>query len=42
MSDKERFENILKEQSMIKRPLLERDGRFHVGFDEGAIKEFLK
>jgi Spx/MgsR family transcriptional regulator len=42
MSDDQRFENIQNEQSMIKRPLIERDGKFHVGFDEDAIGEFVK
>ena len=42
MSDEERFENIQNEQSMIKRPLIERDGQYHVGFDEQEIEEFVK
>jgi Spx/MgsR family transcriptional regulator len=42
MSDPERFENILNEQSMIKRPLMERDGKFHVGFDEQDILKFIQ
>ena len=41
MSDQERFENIATEQSMIRRPLLEKDGRYHIGFDEAAIIKFV-
>jgi Spx/MgsR family transcriptional regulator len=42
MSDKERFDTILREQSMIKRPLLEKEGKFHVGFDEQEIVKFIQ
>lgn len=34
------FDWLLREQGMIKRPLIEKDGQFMVGFDEQAIKEF--
>lgn len=42
MSDAERFEWIFKEQTMIKRPLFEKNNRFIVGFDEQAILNFVK
>ena len=42
MNDQARFENIQNEQSMIKRPLIERDGKFHVGFDEQEIVKFVQ
>ena len=41
MTDRERLDHLLREQSMIKRPLLEKDGRYHVGFDEKAIMDFV-
>jgi Spx/MgsR family transcriptional regulator len=41
MSDKERFVNILQEQSMIKRPLIEKNDHYHIGFDETAILDFI-
>lgn len=41
LSDKERFELLLKEQSMIKRPLLENGKRYMTGFDENAILDFI-
>lgn len=36
------FNALLKEQGMIKRPLVENDGRFHCGYDETAILDFVK
>lgn len=42
MSDTERFIHIYNEQSMINRPLLEHNGRYHIGFDENAILDFIK
>jgi arsenate reductase len=42
LSDAERLNWLLQQQSMIKRPLLEKDGRFHVGWDEDAILEFTR
>ncbi len=42
MSEKEKFDNLLNEQSMIKRPLIENNGKYHVGFDEQAIEKFIK
>ena len=42
LSDKQRIDWLLNEQSMIKRPLLEKDGKYHVGWDESAIVSFVK
>lgn len=33
---------LVKEQGMIKRPLIEYKGRFWIGFDETGILDFLK
>ena len=41
LSDKERFDLLLQEQTMIKRPLLENGSRFMTGFDENAILDFI-
>ena len=41
LSDEELFEWLVKEQAMIKRPLIEKNNRFWVGFDEKEILEFL-
>ena len=41
MSDKSRFDTLMREQSMIKRPLIEKNDRYHIGFDETAIVEFI-
>lgn len=41
MSPEEKFEILLKEQSMIRRPLIETRDRFHVGYDERAIQSFI-
>ena len=42
LSTKQLFEELLKEQGMIKRPIIEKDGLFHCGYDETAILGFLK
>jgi arsenate reductase len=36
-----RFDLLLKEQAMIKRPLLEKDGKYMTGFDENVIMGFI-
>ncbi len=41
MSAEDRFNTLLREQSMIKRPLIENAGKHHVGFDESAIESFV-
>ena len=41
MSPDDRFETLLREQSMIKRPLIEKAGKYHVGLDESAIESFI-
>jgi len=41
MDQNDKFQALFKEQSMIKRPLIEKDGEYHVGFDELAIKSFI-
>ena len=42
LDDKALFDWLLKEQGMIKRPLIEKDGKFHVGYDEEEIINFVK
>lgn len=42
LNDDELFQRLLKEQGMIKRPLIEKNGRFRIGFDETGILEFVK
>ncbi len=42
MKPDEKFNVLLREQAMINRPLLEKAGRYHVGFDEVAIESFVK
>ena len=41
LDEKERLELLHREQSMITRPLLEKNGRYHVGWDESAILGFV-
>jgi Spx/MgsR family transcriptional regulator len=41
MSDDERFGHLLRAQSMINRPLIEKRDHYHVGFDEEAILRFV-
>jgi len=41
MSPGDRFEALLREQSMIRRPLIEKSGRYHIGLDDPAIKSFV-
>ncbi|MCB0282221.1 MAG: arsenate reductase family protein [Calditrichaeota bacterium] len=36
------FEQLFNEQGMIKRPLIEYNGKFHVGYDEEKILQFIK
>jgi Spx/MgsR family transcriptional regulator len=36
------FEELLNEQGMIKRPLIEKGDQFIVGYDEKAILDFVK
>jgi arsenate reductase-like glutaredoxin family protein len=42
MAAHEKFNVLLREQSMIRRPLLEKAGSYHVGFDEMAIGSFVE
>ena len=42
LNDQQLFDELFKEQGMIKRPLIEKNGLFHCGFDELAILEFVK
>ncbi len=42
LNERELIEWLLKEQSMIKRPLIEKEGRFMIGYDEQAILSFVK
>ena len=41
LNDEQLFQWLLKEQSMIKRPLIEKDGRFWIGFDSEGILNFI-
>ncbi len=36
------FQYLRREQNMINRPLLEKDGQFWAGYDEKGILEFVK
>jgi len=42
LSDEELFAWLLKEQGMIKRPLIEKDGRFWIGYEPEGILHFLE
>jgi len=42
MSDKEKLNLLFENQGMIKRPLLENDNNFQVGFDEDKILNFVR
>lgn len=42
LSDDELFEWLLKEQGMINRPLIKKDNRYWIGFDEQGILNFVK
>lgn len=41
LTDQELFDLLLEHQTMIKRPVLIRDGAVLIGFDEDALQEFL-
>ena len=42
LSDPQMLEELFLEQGMIKRPLIEKNGAYHSGFDEEAILNFIK
>lgn len=42
LSEGQLFEELFKEQGMIKRPLIEKNGNYHSGYDEQAILNFVK
>ncbi len=42
LNEDELFHWLVKEQGMIKRPLIEKNGRFWIGFDESGILKFVK
>ena len=42
LNDEQLFEELFNEQGMIKRPLIEKKGVFHCGYDETAILQFVK
>lgn len=42
LTDQQLFEELFKEQGMIKRPLIEKNGKYISGFDEEAIITFIK
>lgn len=42
LSEEQLFNELLNEQGMINRPLIEKNGTFHCGYDEPAILSFAK
>ena len=42
LSNQQLFEERLQEQGMIKRPLIEKNGSYHSGYNEEAILKFIK
>lgn len=42
MTESEKLDKLYENQNMIKRPLLEKNGKFRTGFDKDKILEFLK
>jgi Spx/MgsR family transcriptional regulator len=42
LSQAELFDELLKEQGMITRPLIQKNNSFHVGYDKEKILAFLK
>ena len=41
LSQDEKLKLIFENQGMIKRPLVEYNGKYHVGFDENKILQFI-
>ena len=41
LNPQEEFKYLLSEQGMIKRPLIEKNGKYLIGFDETAILNFI-
>ncbi len=41
LNDDQLFDAVLNEQTLIKRPLLENNDRYFIGYDEEGIKQFL-
>lgn len=41
LSNSKKLDLLNENQGMIKRPLLEKDNKFHVGYDENKILEFI-
>jgi len=41
MHDTDRLNWLIREQTMIRRPLLENKGYYHIGFNEEAILKFV-
>lgn len=42
LNDTKKLDLLYENQSMIKRPLLEKDNRYHVGYDEEKILKFVR
>lgn len=42
LNEDELFDWLQREQGMIKRPLIEKEGQFLVGYDEEAILDFTR
>ncbi len=42
LDESQLFEELLNEQGMIKRPLIEKNGYYHSGYNEEAILKFTK
>jgi len=41
LSQSQKLDLLFKNQGMIKRPLIEKNGKYHVGFDENKILQFI-
>lgn len=41
LSQAQKLKLLYENQGMIKRPLIENDAKYHVGFDENKILQFL-
>lgn len=41
LSPQEEFKYLLSKQGMIKRPLIEKEGKYLIGFDENVILNFV-
>jgi Spx/MgsR family transcriptional regulator len=42
LNQSKKLDLLYENQGMIKRPLIEKNGKYHVGFDEKKILQFVK